>query len=402
MIAVNRKDFLSALKLVTAAVEKRGCVPVLRNVHASTLPAAHLADGDCLVLEATDFDTTLTARVPCSGTLAEATLLPAPHQLHPALAAAVGDDLQLTADGAAKTARLQAGDLALDVRTGVAADFPTAKRPMTGGFTATLGAEALAQLARLMPAISTEKVRYYLNGIHLVQLDGWTFQAQATDGHRLFLATLALPDAAGDFPANCIIPRRFLQAALGELRRGGGPVKLWCGSPQLDNAPDAPEKTLRQQRRAWSSLHLRGHARGVDLACQTKLIDGTFPDVSRVIPQDVPYRLECDRAALLWALAQINHFRDQQVRAVRFSAVPDGLALRLEHVELGTAAVQIAATHQLPRDFTIAFNGKYLVEALRALTGERVVFGLTDAGAPTRVEDPQDTGFLAVIMPMRF
>ena len=143
-----------------------------------------------------------------------------------------------------------------------------------------LPARTLAELIdRTRFAISTEETRYYLNGIflHVSDEDQPVLKAAATDGHRLARYTLPQPDGAAGMP-DVIVPRK----AVAELRKLL--EESLDGNVEIDLSASKVRFTL-------------GGEGGVVLT--SKLIDGTFPDYSRVIPTGNDKLLKLDPRRLL-------------------------------------------------------------------------------------------------------
>src|SRR5262249_2394432 len=130
-----------------------------------------------------------------------------------------------------------------------------------------LSADTLKRLIdRTRFAISTEETRYYLNGIYLHPLpDKKLLRAVATDGHRLARAETEMPKGA-ERMSGIILPRKAVQ----EVRK------------LLDDI-DQPIEI------AVSDSKIRLDIGGIVLT--SKLIDGTFPDYERVIPQTLGHVL---------------------------------------------------------------------------------------------------------------
>ncbi len=122
-------------------------------------------------------------------------------------------------------------------------------------------AELIQIIDKTRFAISTEETRYYLNGIFLHVAEdstGPVLKAAATDGHRLARYTVTRPEGAAGMP-DVIVPRK----CVGEIRK------------LLDEAEGNVEISL-------SASKIRFQLGNAVLT--SKLIDGTFPDYSRVIP----------------------------------------------------------------------------------------------------------------------
>lgn len=388
MIEVETAPFARALALAASFVDKRATIPALAGVK--------LTANGALVMEASDLDTSARVEIPHS--CGEGALfLPMPQILSRALRQAGGPVTTLQSSD--ERPDIRAGGLRLrPVAEKSADDHPGADRIHFEAFTATLGQDALRQIARVAPAISKEETRYYLNGICARRYGEWTWSFVATDGHRLHLADIPLPDAAGDLPDMTIFPRRWIAAVLAHFRKSGDGLRLTYGrtgvnraeGPDLDLMPGAPRAMLR------------GEVGGADLAVCTKLVDGTYPDYTRVIPKSWTHNARLARADLVQAIRAVHGLGDGKVRAVRLTfATPGRVTVALCSAVTGDAELTIAAEHDFTGPFTIGFNGHYLLDALGACGGDEVHFGLTDAAAPTRIINTADASFIAILMPMR-
>jgi DNA polymerase III subunit beta len=399
-VTADRGDFARALDLATSVVEKRNIIPILGTVKV-------VANG-ALRLEATDLDVFATVEIGYEGKAFEPFALDHPHKIAKALRHLGGDTVSLhepVAVGEGKRARQQAQIASgqFDSRVSVlpGQDFPDLAVIGFEEFAVDLGADALAAIARVMPAISTEVTRYYLNGVCIDRVSDWTYRFVATDGHRLMIADVPLPGAVGVIPDRTIMPRRFLQTVMKHFAKAQGPVRMTYGRHRLDNGPGpdlAPEPT------GLPLVGMAGRVGTASLALVSKLIDGTYPDYTRVIPKDSAHTLRVGRADLIQAIKGLVALADGKVRALKLEAVAGGVRLSLHSVDRGDASFLIPAEHALPPERLIAgFNGKYLLECLTALRGEEVQFDLEAAhhAAPTVIHDPADTAFRCVLMPMR-
>jgi hypothetical protein len=108
---------------------------------------------------------------------------------------------------------------------------------------------------------STEETRYYLRGVHLLRR-GAHLRLTATDGHRLFCAMQTLSEPGDDF--DIILPSEGLKKALTGLHRSTEDLAL----------------ELERGERAGRDVVTRATLNDVGMTP----IDGTFPDISRVIP----------------------------------------------------------------------------------------------------------------------
>jgi DNA polymerase-3 subunit beta len=229
-------------------------------------------------------------------------------------------------------------------------------------------------------AISTEETRYYLNGIflHVSDDDRPVLKAAATDGHRLARYTIDRPDGAQDMP-DVIVPRK----AIAELRK--------LLEESLDNAVQI----------ALSASKVRftlGGENGVVLT--SKLIDGTFPDYSRVIPTGNDKLLKLDPKSFYAGVDRVATIATEKTRAVKMGLDADKVTLSVTSPDNGMAAEEIAAEYSSD-GFEIGFNANYLKDILSQIDSDMVELHLADAGAPTLIRKDEGSPALYVLMPMR-
>jgi DNA polymerase-3 subunit beta len=244
-----------------------------------------------------------------------------------------------------------------------------------------ISARVLAELIdRTRFAISTEETRYYLNGIFLHVSDEAqpVLKAAATDGHRLARFTLPRPDGAEGMP-DVIVPRK----ALAELR------KLLEESLDTNVEIDLSASKIR---------FTLGGENGVVLT--SKLIDGTFPDYSRVIPTGNDKLLKLDPRSFFEGVDRVATIATEKTRAVKIGLERDKVTLSVTSPDNGTAAEELAAEYGA-EGLEIGFNANYLKDILSQIDGDSVELHLADAGAPTLIRQNDKSQALYVLMPMR-
>jgi DNA polymerase III subunit beta len=229
-------------------------------------------------------------------------------------------------------------------------------------------------------AISTEETRYYLNGIylHTPTVEGRTLlRAVATDGHRLARAQTSVPEGADGMPG-IIIPRK----TVGEIQK-------------LLDTPDPAALAAIE----ISDTKIRVTFGPVVLT--SKLIDGTFPDYARVIPQGNDKALKVDRATFSDAVDRVSTIASERGRAVKLSLGDDGrLSLTVNNPDSGSATEELDVDYSAsPLD--IGFNSRYLLDIAGQLKTPTALFRFADPGSPTLIQDEGDDDALYVLMPMR-
>lgn len=251
-----------------------------------------------------------------------------------------------------------------------ASDFPDFGA-VTGERTAADNIGLVAAFRRVRFAISTEETRYYLNGVALIEKDGKPYVA-ATDGHRL--ALLELP----------ILPTGSAGSIIHH-----GTVSYLC------SAKGEPKAVTFQTDKPRVLFEYDG------LTVRARLIDGTFPDVFRVIPTETVPHLTCDRERLLSVLKRIFAFSADHWRGVKLTGNVGG-SLSLSAGDSESSAAENLDVIQC-EVFEAGYNVRYLIDALQALRGETVTLAARKgeaAGAPAILTSEGDD-LKVILMPMR-
>jgi DNA polymerase-3 subunit beta len=370
-IVIGREALLPALALATKVVERRNTIPVLGN-------ALIAAEAGKLTLTATDLDMEITTSRACQlAGKPVSTTLPAQHLHDIVRKLPEGCEVQLTGD--AQNWTIVGGRSKFRMPCLPASDFPGMNRAdMPASF--NLPVETVARMLDTVTfAISSEETRYYLNGIHWHRLDVDSVAqlvAVATDGHRLARFAVALPEGA-DVPS-VIVPRKTVDI-VNKILPDKGEVKI-------DVSTNRVAFTLED---------------GTTLL--SKLIDGTYPDYTRVVPLANPNRFLVDKASLAAAVDRVTTISAGRGSAVKFGFGDGELALATNNPDAGSGEDRLSIVMQEGQPVEIGFNGRYCLDMLNAVAAENVVFELHDAGSPARiVPDGGDANSpYFVLMPMR-
>ncbi len=365
---IERATLLKGLSHVQSVVERRNTIPILSNVLIE-------AGESSIRLMATDLDLqideTIAAAVDQPGaiTVSAHTLFDIARKLPE------GSQVQLAAAEGRLT--VVAGRARFNLATLPRDDFPViAEGELPTQF--ELPATTLKSIIdKTRFAISTEETRYYLNGIflHVAEDAGKpVLKAAATDGHRLARMTVDRPDGAEKMP-DVIVPRK----CVAELRK------------LLDEVDGSV------------GVSLSGSKIRFDLGqaiLTSKLIDGTFPDYSRVIPTANDKILKIDPRSFMAGVDRVSTIATEKTRAVKMALDRDKITLSVTSPENGAAAEEVPGDYvALP--FEIGFNSRYLLDILGQIDSDLCEVHLADAAAPTLIRENDQSQALYVLMPMR-
>lgn len=361
-VTIEGRALKQALKPVVAVIERRNNIPILSHVRLSL-------DTDGLKITGTDLDIEATATIDVIDGAGEwsaclpANVLASIARVSGIAPVRIEPNGVITIDGDAAT---------YELHTLPASDFPDLSGTRGKLIETFTNGMLAATLDKVSWCISTEETRYYLNGVCWeARPDGRRFVA--TDGRRLALCRYS-KDEMETFSR--IIPRKA--AGLVTRYLAGKDVKVFATSE--DHVIDfvSPTVTLR-----------------------TKLIDGTFPDVDRVIPREnaLKYDFVFRRDEIIPAIDKAIAIGGEADPAIVFLNDADRVAIKRKSPDFGNAKVMTAAAWPNNSADKFAFNGRYIREIMSVCQGE-VTLRMIDSGSPFTINDADET-MTRVLMPMR-
>jgi DNA polymerase III subunit beta len=370
---IERATLLRCLSHVQSVVERRNTIPILSNV------LIEAGSDSSLKVMATDLDLQVVEHMAAASVDDPGAITVSAHLLFD-IARKLPEGSQVSLETAENRMEVKAGRSRFKLPTLPRDDFPMiVEGDLPTSF--ALPAKVLAEMIdRTRFAISTEETRYYLNGIflHVSDEDQPVLKAAATDGHRLARFTLPRPEGAEGMP-DVIVPRK----AVAELRK------------LLEEAMDS------DVRIDLSASKIRFSFGGTGAVVLTsKLIDGTFPDYSRVIPTGNDKLLRVDPRSFFQGVDRVATIATEKTRAVKMGLEKDKVTLTVTSPDNGTAAEELSAEYS-SEPFEIGFNAGYLKDILSQIDSDTVELHLADAGAPTLIRKSEDAPALYVLMPMR-
>lgn len=370
-ISIKRGELLKSLSHLQSIVEKRNTLPILSNIKLEA------REGGEFAMTVTDMDVVATEIIPVDVAQAGALTVPAAMLYDIVRKLPADADINLTSEESSGQLAVQAGASHFTLPYLPASDFPQISQgDMPTNFKMQTD-EFLRLLARARFAVSNEETRYYLNGVYLhIAGDGdeRKLKSVATDGHRLALVETALPEGANNM-TGAIIPRK----TVGEL------CKI------LEEQGEEVEVSLSEAKILISCGNI---------TFLSKLVDGNYPDYTRVIPENNDKLLELDTDYFTEAVDRVATMATTKTRGVKFSLTLGALTLSARGTDGGFAEEKFDVSYSAD-EFETGFNSRYMLEMMSQLEGDTTQFLFSDPGAPAIVRDPSDVQSLYVIMPMR-
>jgi len=372
-VTVLQENLARGLGIVSRAVSPRSTLPVLSNVLIAS-------DEGRLRLSATNLELGITCWIPARIEQDGSTTVPA-RTFSDLVNTLPGDQVMLSLHSQTQTLNVRGGTSNNDIKCIDAQEFPPLPAPDLEGAVQLNVADFREMIQQVAFAASTDEARPVLMGV-LVQVEKDKLTMAAADGFRLSVrkATLTAPASA---PISVIVPARGLT----ELARV---------------ASDGEESIsmVTPKGRGQVVFHVK------DVEVVSQLIDGTFPDYQQIIPRTRKSRTIVSTSALLKACKQAEIFAREGSNVARLNIKTANGDLKPSEVEI-TAASEETGKNETIVEATvdgsavlIAFNVKFLREALEVIKTPNVALETSAANAPGVIRPVGDEQFLHVIMPM--
>lgn len=370
---INRSEFIKAMNNVSRAISSRTSMPILTGVKLEVEESG-------LILTGSDTDISIEIKIPVTDDKANLVNLEAGALVLPATFFAnivkrlPGETFTLTnTDGL--QAKITSESAEFDINGQDANAYPRLPEvEVTNQL--ILPAETLTEvISQTVIAVSKQLSQPILTGVHFI-IAGGNLTAVATDRHRLAQRTVSFGDS--DVNADIIIP---------------GPSLV-----QLQAMLDAVESVEVRVSENQVVFQL-----GDDTMFYSRLLEGNYPDASRLIPTEKRTTLTINSRDLLQTIeraALLSH--EGRSNVIQFSVSDDRSSISSNSPEVGRVEEEIFAAATAGDELTISFNPDYMREALKSFGDEEIQIGFKTPLDPfTLVPTNNETNFIQLITPVR-
>lgn len=366
-LTASQADLAATLAMVSRAVTNRHTLPILSGIHLE-------ATGQTLTLTGTDLEIGITAPLPADVTEPGTIVLPAKYLTEIVRRLPAGP-VTIEVDQSTYTATVTWDQSRYTIHGQAADQYPYFSQP-SGQADYRLPQHRLRELVRQTAfAVSHDQARPILTGV-LVMLQAPAITLVATDGIRIATSRgelQALSDSPTD--ASIVLPGRALQ----ELSR------LLASDSEGDVTVHL---TDNQAHFGLGSIRL-----------VSRLLDGQYPDVLRLIPEAYTTHVKLAAQSLQDACERAGLIAREGNNAVKLEIATTGVALSANAPEVGQVYEEIAATVS-GEPLEIGLNPQLLVEGLRVIEEDEITFEFTGTRSPSRIRVTDKDDFVYVVLPM--
>jgi DNA polymerase-3 subunit beta len=372
-VTVLQENLARGLGTVSKAVSPRSTLPVLANILIAT-------DEGRLRLSATNLEMGITCWITARIDEEGSTTVPA-RTFADLVGTLPGDQVLLKLDPSTQTLNVRGGTSTNDIKCIDSQEFPPMPVPDFEGAVQINVGDFREMIHQVAFAASSDEARPVLMGV-LVQVDKDKLTMAAADGFRLSVRKAVLSTPAPN-PVSAIVPAQ----ALKELARVAG-------------EGEEPIYMVLPKGRGQVVFRVK------DVEVVSQLIDGTFPDYQQIIPRSYKSRTLVSTSSLLKACKQAEIFAREGSNVARFNIKSAQGELQPSEVEISATSEETGKNETIVEatvdggGLLIAFNVKFLREALEVIRTPNVALETSAPNAPGVVKPVGDDQFLHVIMPM--
>jgi len=366
LIQTDREALLKTLQAVTGIVERRHTLPILSNV---------LIEGKDQVFSftATDLEVQVKADSVDVKFEKDFALTTSAKKLQDILRS-LAEGTKISIEQLENKVLVKAGKSRFNLQTLPADDFPKFSSSDNDIKTIDLKQKDFRRLLNEVQfSMAQQDIRYYLNGMLVVLRDG-KIRVVATDGHRLSYAEANLESNA-DINLEVIIPRKTVIELLRLLSDSEEFIKIEIGKSQIAFV--------------FNNVSLK-----------SKVVEGKFPDYTKVIPPEYQNKFSVDRITLLQALQRAAILSNEKFRGVRVVLTKDTVKVISSNSEQEEAQEEVEIKYNgAPID--IGFNVSYLLDVLNNVGTQEIECSFGDSNSSGVFTLPGNHTFKYVVMPMR-
>lgn len=366
---VSKPVIYKTLSHLQSIVNKKNTLPILSNILIE-------AEENSLTLSSTDMDISIKETINCNIIETGSTTLNA--QLMFEIIKKLPDTSEIefiSNNGKILTIRSNVSKFSLSCLP--KDEFPIIETKATGKRLTVKSQTLFNLINKTKFAISNEETRYFLNGLYFnIGLTNETslLTLVGTDGHRLATSSSVSEKYKNEVPG-VIIPKKTIN----ELSR------------LLSDSKDDLEIDI-------SSNKIIFYIENLTLI--SKLIDGNFPDYTKVIPKNNTNDLIINRIDLLSAVDRVSTIANEKSPSIKFKLLKNLLNLSTINNENSTATEDIQTNYD-GIEIEIGFNSRYIMDILDNLTGEEIKISFNDNSTPIIAQEKYSSETIYVLMPMR-
>ena len=369
--SIDKDTLQQAIQSVQRATATRVIQPILANILIESVAS------DRLKLSATDLDFAIESTVPAMVMTPGRTTVSGRKLAEILAKLPANAPLQATLDPSTQQLHLVSGKAKFDIRTMSADEFPTIRHIDNANALDVNLKTLLRGIQQTAFAAASHETNNVLGGVYF-QLSTEGLEMAATDGSRLAKRTEAVTQANMTETVSAIIPAKTLQEV----------SKLI--------SPKSDDETVRLAIQDGQIAF-----RTETLYVLSRLLDGQYPKYNQLIPADNNLSITANRKILIESLERVAVMANDRTNVVKMVLDGTHLSLVANTPDVGDSQDSMEVIFNGEEPLTIAFNYRYILDALKVIDADDVRIEMKGALAPTLFKSGADANFLCLVMPVQ-
>jgi len=363
---IDKGNFLKVLQRIQGIVEKRNTMPILANVLIE-------ASGAKINISATDLEVFIKDSSPANVSEEGSVTVNARKIFE--IVKELPDNSIDVSRGKEDKVTVKAGKAKFSIMGLASKEFPVFPSIDESKLEEVESENLKEMIDKTSFAVSTDETRYNINGFLLEKEDS-KIRMVATDGHRLaFIEKKDLKGLPASGKEGVLLPRKGVM----EMRK------------LLDEKEGAFFLGITEK----SAIMKKD-----ETVISVRLLEGEFPDYKKVIPKDNDREISADRSNLLHSLKRVSILSSDKIKGVKFSFANSALTVSSSSPDIGEATEEVDIEYG-GEEIEIAFNARYFIDMLEAISEEKVRIALKDSLSPGFIRPMGNDEYTYIIMPMR-
>lgn len=360
---ILQQDFLPSLQAVSRSVGGRSTLPVLDNILLSV-------EGNKLKIAATNLEIGVIKYIPVKEALSGEFTVPAKTFLD--IISGLGQSpITLELEGGILS--IQSGSFKASINGIPASEFPVIPLSLADGI--SFPRQTFLASSQILFASAVDEGRPVLTGI-LTSTKGAKLDFVATDGFRLAHRQVNLPE--GSPPFKSLIPRKTYEEVL-----------------RIISEQDVDEVKISLSENQNQAVFSLGQT-----IVSSRLIEGQFPSWEKIIPTQIVGRVMMDKEQFLKAIKLAAVFAKNEANIVILTTKKGILNLRSSAKQLGSQENELETSVE-GEELQIAFNTKFLHDAISNIPTSQLVLEFSGALSATIIKPIGEEGLEYIVMPVR-
>jgi len=366
---ISRNTFLKSLSHAYGIIEKKTTLPILSNILIE-------AKDSKIRITATDLDIIYTEVISLQELKKEGSTTTSANIIYDILRKLEPNTkVELFLQSANKL-KLVSGNSKFNLLCLSSDNFPLSDEDIKQKTFEVSSQKMLKLLNKTKISISNDETRHYLNGIYLhkINIENKSFLSSvATDSHRLSSSRLEIDSDA--HIESIILPKKTIFQLISLLEQSTSAIKISNNKSKIKFEINS----------------------GVLIS---KVIDGRFPDYSKVIPKDNNKILQIKLNEFKNSIERVTTVSSDRKEGLKMNISKDFLQLSVNSPNSGEGIESINAIFNSD-DMDISFNSRYLIDIASQIENDLIIINLKDAASPVLIKDMSDKNSFHVVMPMK-